>query len=184
MSPEKYMSMLAKTKSLAVSHEFGKYEFNCRYRPSEELILLEHGTQKLTRKVLDSLNSKYSDMVYFNFTIHQEGRQELTSANGESNYYQMLDYLSNQIQNDFYLIDGKDTIPCGLCHYERNFDLSSANVINVGFQSEKLRTGANHSLSNDLHLVYDDKLLSVGILHFHFDKNAINQLPELDYEKN
>ncbi|MDI9339022.1 MAG: hypothetical protein QM534_00520 [Sediminibacterium sp.] len=180
---ENYRSEVIGDEALIRYTELKDLKFSCRYRPTDEMILSEIQSNKVANEDVQSLRKKYRDMVYFSFCITTPSGDEISGIKGNASYYQLLDYLNNSMQADFYLIGKSDTVPCVGYHYERSFDVSSVNYINLGFPSRNFLDTITHNLKTDMQLVYDDKILGMGMLHFRFNKNDINKLPKLNYER-
>jgi hypothetical protein len=159
--------------------EFKDITFLLKYRPVDEMILSEIGEGKVGDSLYKKLYDKYKDLRYFTFAFKSDKVNEIMEHNGsdDNEYFKLLDYLTNGIQNDFTLVDGKDTLQCVLCHYERNYGLSGLNNLSLAF------TCKNEIASNDLVLGYDDKLFKVGKLNFRISKELLNEIPSLAYEK-
>jgi hypothetical protein len=90
----------------------------------------------------------------------------------EGDYFQRLEYLTSNVQNDISLIEGTDTIPCGLCHYERNYGLSPYANIVLGF---KKASGKNEK--QDRIFVYDDQIWGVGKIMLKISNSDIDNVP-------
>jgi hypothetical protein len=184
MGVSDYINMIKGNSELGVKKEMKNMKFVCRYKTNDELILSEVSGKVLKKQAYQELSKKYSDMVYFNFLIELEKSGEAIGEKGDESYFKMLDYFSNQMQNDFFAVVNGDTIPCAIYHYERNFELSPYNNINLAFSSALIRKKITNEWLADVSIIYDDRILGTGPLQFNFSKNNINELPVLDYEKN
>lgn len=92
----------------------------------------------------------------------------------ESEYYDRINYYSNLIQNDLYLVEGTDTLPCMFTHMEQTYNVSPINTITIEFvRKDKSKR------YNDTWLVYNDRVFNSGILKFYFKKEDLNNIPEL-----
>lgn len=183
LSKEDYLHQITEPSgSISVSQDFKDISFTAKYRPLEEMVLFNLKDSALTKESFDTISAKYSDMHYFTFTIISNQDKEIIAHNNtnQNDYFMNLDYLVNSIQNDFYLLDGKDTLPCSMCHYERNYGISSKNNLNLAFEKKQKTVRP----VNEMTLVYEDKMFQVGAVKFHFEKETIENLPELIYEKN
>jgi len=182
VSALEYREVINKERGLRVEEKYGPVTLAARYRPIEELIVEGLHDRNLDDSLYHSLYNKHKDLQYFTFTVSSDETKEILSHNNmeEDSYFQMLDYLSNGIQNDFYLVENGDTLPCLLCHYERNYGLTSLNRISLAFQN-KHKT--NMKYTGDKILAYEDKLFDIGLVHFKIREESLNNLPILSYEK-
>lgn len=178
LDPDEYLEFLKNSSDVIRERSIKELDFKCRYRTADEMVLLESKENSLTKAEFDSLYSKYNSLMYFTFLIGTSDNNEIINVKGENNYSQMLDYISNEMQNDFMLLHNNDTIPCRLYYYERNYGLSGTNAINLGFDMPSI--GKPES---DFTVLYEDKILNTGPLKFKFDIQKINHLPLLRYEK-
>jgi len=183
LSQEAYFGVLKSDhKEICQEKKFKDVRFSFRYRPIEEIILDDCGGRGLNDSLYAQLYNRHKDLQYYTLTLTSDRENDvLEHYNGESEtaYFQMLDYLENGIQDNIYLVEGKDTLPCILSHYERNFGLSSQNNVSLAFKS----TGPDKLASVDKVLVYDDQLFNTGIMQFRISKESLNNLPGLAYEK-
>jgi hypothetical protein len=179
VSRAKYIETIRDLKGLQQTKELNDITFLLKYRPIEEMILNDTGPSKLNDSLYKKLYERYKNLRYFTFAIKSDKVDEILEHENQEkdDYFKLLDYLSGQIQNDFYLVDGKDTVACALCHYERNYGLSAVNNISLAFDvKDSLAT-------NDLLFVYDDKLFEVGRLNFRISIELLNEIPSIAYEK-
>lgn len=183
LTKEAYLAEVTEKKEpLLMVKKFDDISFAVKYRPLEEMVLFDLKDSVLTQKSFEKVSEKYTDMHYFTFSIESAKEKEIIAHNNtdQNEYFMNLDYLVNSIQYDFYLLEGNDTLPCSICHYERNYGISSINNLNLAFEKKN----KSKATANEITLVYDDKLFQVGKLKFRVDKETIENLPGLKYEKN
>lgn len=119
----------------------------------------------------------YKNVMAFNLDITDTG--ETTSmlrfelAN-ENEYYDRINYYTNLIGKDLYLVDGTDTLSCQFTHMEQTYNIAPVNTISLEF----VRNG-NPTEYNETWLVYNDRIFNSGILKFHFSKEDLNNIPEV-----
>ena len=76
------------------------------------------------------------------------------------------------MQKDISLLDGKDTVPCDLYHFERAYDVSPSATILLGFTASK-------KTKNDKTLIIYDRTFNKGTVKFLFKASELNNKPKL-----
>lgn len=151
-------------------------EYKVQYKPVSYIISLEEGTDAMTDSLLGLKSEELEGNYYFDLTISlKDAQRELLKAGIESaaDYDRRVDYLAFKMQNDIQLVDGKDTLPCVMYHFERAFDVSPACSILLGFEKRPVNLGESKTL-----LVYD-RIFNKGLLKFTFKHNRLQTLPKL-----
>lgn len=159
---------LVKTKKLS------DFDFELTYRPHEYIALTE-AVNGLTNETLASKKEELDDLHYLALKIKGNGTGGLleTNATSENDYNLRLYYYSSEAQLDMHLIQEKDTMPCVLYHFERNYQLAPYNTIVMGFEPQQ------YDLSKSLEFVYNDRVLGLGPVRMAIDGNDLNQIPQL-----
>jgi hypothetical protein len=88
-------------------------------------------------------------------------------------YEERVKYCSFEMQNDIVLIDGKDTLPCVIFHFERTFDIVPFGHFLLGFKNNpskdiKIKT-----------IIFNDRLFNNGFLKFSFSPELMVNEPVL-----
>jgi uncharacterized protein YuzB (UPF0349 family) len=115
---------------------------------------------------------------YFNFTIgSSDGHTALLEGNDSSTrHFNRLSYCEFTMQENFALVDGKDTLPCEMYHFERNYNLAPLNNFILAFPDK----GTTAGKPNDLTLLYEDKLFDLGQLEFRIKASDIKNIPTIE----
>lgn len=160
------------------SKQIGNFNYSAFYKPLNYLALKEiNYTEPFVKSKFESAFKEYGNMQYVSFRITDtKGNQELlkSSIRNESEYYARLEYLSFKMQQDFKLIDGKDTLPCTLYHFERVYGLAPYATFVLGFPESKNK-------DSDKQIVYEDNLFNSGIIYLTFNKDVLSNLPKLKF---
>jgi hypothetical protein len=178
VSPREYMKWVKDEENgLRVSKEIGDYKFTLQYKPCEFEALLHLGDKPLAKKQLDSAVASIKDIQFFTLCINSPGKNDPAKdiSIDEADYNQRLNYLMFEMQKDFFLVDGKDTLSCLFYHYERNFNVSPENNILLGFERDTLEKEPA-----DKTLIYDDKILETGPVMLTIRSNNIKAVPVLN----
>lgn len=161
--------------ALKISKEIGDVVYTLQYKPVDYLIALEQKKNIIDINEYTKRKVELDGMEYFTLELKsKENNIEVMNigALDKNEYNERIQYASYDLQNDIYLLIGKDTIPCGLYHFEQKYGLGNSVKILVGF--EKLKTP-----SKNLTVVLEDKILNGGVIKFLLLKENIDLLPKM-----
>lgn len=161
---------------LKVRKEIADFGFTLFYKPHEYIALAEH--EKLSAEQLKDRLKELEGYQYYTLKIETKKHDELmkAAATSELEYYQHLEYFISGMQNDISLIDGADTLPCVMYHFEQNYHLAPFNNILLAFKKnpDQAVTG-----TTDKTLLYNDHLLGTGTVRMTIKGSAIDNTPKL-----
>ena len=124
-SPEKYISWVQNPENgLKKQIEFQNFVVDVQYKPTDYMLLTNKGADKSDGNALDS-------MQYYNLSMRvpKEFCQQM-----ESNQ-ELRDYLSYGFQDDIYIEQSNDSLPCILFHYERTLAMKCVASYVLGFEN-------------------------------------------------
>lgn len=161
---------LTKTKDIS------EMRYNLSYLPSEAMAFLELRTKEYDLAGFQKIKEKYSEMTYFNFKIKViNGSGELLKhqLSSPSQYEARVKYMSFQMEKDIYLVQGNDTIPPGLFHFERIFEVAPYATIMFAFDNKKFNKDDGFTI------VYHDRLFQKGLVKFNYKNRQLINLPNI-----
>jgi hypothetical protein len=177
LSPQAYLNWINSSKSeLTKTGQMDEYEFSASYRPKEYLALLQLRNREVTAQNLKAAEAGYDSLYCFLFKIATADHKSdilQKSINSPSEYYSRLQYFLKDIKNDFKLVDGKDTIDCSLCQFERTYNISPYSDFELYFNRPV------HKSDNDLLLIYNDQILKSGPINLLFSSRTLGSLPTI-----
>lgn len=185
MTPSEYIRYIDnKTNGLVKDKKIGVFTVDCEYKPSAYIVIKENYKQnpKEVIKNFENENIEASKMFHFYIRLSAENENDVlkNDIQNQEEYFERLNYFSNFVQKDLYLISGSDTIDCAYTYFERNYGLSNKSTILLGFKrSEMNKSNSDQSLT----LIYDDQVLGMGPVHFKFSSKDISNIPVLDTNK-
>jgi hypothetical protein len=177
LAPTEYISWVRdQSNGLCVAKEIAGHEFILQYKPAEYEMLMQVKQPAATKAQLDSYVSNAGDLQFCTLTIITDDHRELAAAGNadENEYQERVMYMMSEMQLDFELVDGTDTLPCVFFHCERNFNISPQNNILLGFE----KSAAAGSLS-DKTLIYTDRILDCGPVKLTIKADDLENIPEL-----
>lgn len=152
----------------------GDYEVSALYETSEYIHSRESNISSRSPTDRQSDLDKYE---HFQFRIkHIPGGNILESNQDEfNNMNSRIQHYSFEAQNDFFLVNGNDTLPCKLSHYSRNYNLTPTVDLSLTFD----KTDPQH----DLKLIYADNQFNLGKIKFVFHREDIENAPNVENSK-
>ncbi|PCI97037.1 MAG: hypothetical protein COB15_08720 [Flavobacteriales bacterium] len=169
--------------------EINDIEFHLQYEPINYKVLKKVKNRLITPKQYREDVERFKGGQYFIFKIALKDKQgDLLKyeAKNQEEYADRVQYFSSRMQNDFYLLDGKDSLKCNLFHFERTYGVSPFSTFVLGFDSnnelKEVGNTVKEIVKDDKVLVYDDKAFGVGPIKYKIRAKDINNIPELTIE--
>lgn len=162
---------------LSVHTEAGGWRISAQYRPAEYIALME--TEQSESPSAEEYAQRLQELngqlhINLRFDSQDKNKEFLkVGLQSQQEYFQRLQYLETQIAEDLVLLDGNDTLPCLLHHFERTYQMSSYGDISLVFEPK------NKTSKADKVLVFHDRMLGCGSLQFRFEQNKLQQIPLL-----
>jgi len=149
--------------------------FTALYKPYEYIVCIEERAEEIQDSVAKKKLSEMEGMQYFDLKfLLNESQGELLKykLNSAQEYENRVKYFSFNMQNDIKLVEGQDTIPCSLFHFERAYDVAPFATFLLGFNASK-------NNSKDKTLIVYDRTFNKGTIKFTFKQNDLQNLPKL-----
>lgn len=147
------------------------------YKPLPYLVAQELRTNEMTAQAYDARATELEGMQYYTLQVAIKGRDaDVTNYNVLDNQAQQerLAYLSFGMQQDIQLIQGSDTLPCKLFHFERSYDLAPHRTFVLAFDRPE---GSDATAERTL--VVELAPFNTGPLKFHYSNETLSSLPIL-----
>lgn len=186
LSPKAYIAWIEnENNGLKTTQLAGDYRISLQYKPLEYVVMLNERNDNIDKATMDKGIEEIKDMQYYTLRINtKDEKTEMLRTNlTETNeYYQRIEYFSFHLKNDLYLVDGTDSLPCGLFHFERSYGVSPGNNFLLAFplskkEIEQRKNGKNYS--EEKTLVYNDRFLNTGTVKLEIKKSALENIPGL-----
>lgn len=177
LEPQEYVAWVQNPENgLKRNKEMNDITFSVQYKPLEYIVCIEERKPEIEDSIVKQKVNELSDMQYFDLRISlNEGAGELLKykLTSQQQYSQRVDYFAFGMQKDIILVEGKDTIPCALYHFERAYDVTPTSTFLLGFNLSKKVSSENKTL-----IIYD-RTFNKGMIKIAFDKNELEKLPKL-----
>lgn len=154
--------------------QLGDLAFTVQLKPAPYIALLESRGAAPDAAQIEKRTQELQPYYHVDVNIlTNKGKSSVFEGTTDpAAYGSLVNYFSNEAQQDFRLVAGTDTLNCALYHFERTYELVPQNTINLVFQRPDHFTG-------DLQLIYTDRRLHTGDIRFTFPERTLTQLPKL-----
>jgi hypothetical protein len=179
LSPQAYVGWVEDpANGLKVERKMDVLSYSVQYKPLAYIIAKEEKSNSIEKTKLESRKRTLEKMQYYTLRIASNGGNDLLTVNSPSQqeYYQRQNYLTYELQSDIALVDGLDTLSCGLFQAVGNYGLAPYMDFVLGFET---KDASQHLPLNDKEFILHDKVFGNGILKFTIKKENINKLPEI-----
>jgi hypothetical protein len=145
--------------------------YQLTYSPTELAVLREiKDRPSVSNKELRALYADYTGQLDFNFRIETREAADflLSQSVDQADYNDKIYYLISNIQDDFRLVQGTDTLAPFQCKFENNYGTAPFVTLHLLFENPDRKFPAHATL------IYRDSLFGAGNLFF--DLQATSQL--------
>lgn len=165
---------------LSVQQKIGDFIYTLRFIPPAQQMLATSNNAVMEADELKEALRQYEDHLYFSLNMKPAKPGKLTEAIsalfGESQANQVLNQLYFQLQDNFKVRYLDQEIPCSLYHAVPPVFANSGLEILLVFSTPGIDPA---HVNDDLHLVFNDDVLSSGELIFSFARENLNNIPQL-----
>jgi hypothetical protein len=116
------------------------------------------------RRLIDTTIEEMDGYNYFNIKFEKGGENKLAK--------EKIMYLDFDMQNDFALVSGKDSVLPAICQRIQNGHASSYEYM-LAFEKKRKNDKV------DFTVVYKDKIFGIGTIAFVYKLEDINKIPTL-----
>lgn len=161
---------------VCITKKINDFEFAILYKPVDYIVAMESKNKNISKDSILKRKNSLKGYQYYTFRIRSFKDNEFfrTGMTSENEYYERLEYFVSNAQNDITLVEGKDTIPCAVYHFERNYGISPYNNIVLSFEEKDSLNTA------DKVFIYEDKVLGLGKIAIKIKANELSELPKLN----
>lgn len=176
LTPVNYVQFFENPKNeLNLTQTEGLMEYQIQYKSPEYMISKSIETDEISKEFVQKEKKEYGDMEYFTLKIKTNSGEQDILKEGVKNNEQFggrVEYFSFHMQQDLFLVEENDTIPCTLYHFERTFGIAPYCTVLFGFEKK-------HKKLNSFQVLYLDRLFSNKVLPFNFKKESLKRIPRL-----
>lgn len=168
-----------KSNPLSKWHKGKYYNFNVVYRPINFMALSQLNGEELTEAKMKETRQGLLCCRHFKISIQSKDTSDVLKykLRTKEEYFERIKYLSNDIANHLFLIEGKDTLQCTFSHYERSYKLNSSATVMAFFERKK----SGQSEEIPMKLILTTGGFNPSNLEFKFNENELKNIPNLIY---
>lgn len=161
---------------ICITKKISDFEFAVLYKPVDYVVAIESKNKNISKDSILKRRENLKGYQYYTFRIRSFKDNEFfkTGMTSENEYYKRLEYFVSNAQNDIILVEDKDTIPCAVYHFERNYGISPYSSIVLSFEEK------DNSNTKDKVFIYEDKVLGVGKIAIKIKGSELSDLPKLN----
>lgn len=162
---------------LSKTHRFDGFSMEVDYRPSAYMAASQLVKSKGDKLDFEETKSDFATTSNYNLKIENlSGGAIMKGIAGDAMQYQdLVQYLSFGIQNDLYIGNDQDTIPCSFVHFERNYDVAPFLNVQFGFNVENFEKG------DEWFVMFDADRFRLGPLYYRFEYSEKFENPSLEF---
>lgn len=156
-----------------------EYQYKVFYKPADYVVfreIINSGAKSIDEQQAQKRIGELSNFHQFNFDIvSADGKVSVLQhhLSNQEEHAARVNYFVSHAQQDFLLVEGSDTMPCVLYHFEQTFGATPLNTISLGFEKKSPKT------EGDLQLIFTNRLFNTGEIKFLFPKSTITNIPKL-----
>ena len=160
---------------LRISKQMGDYKLTVQYKPLDYVVLMEEKTEKLAALLLKQRTAQLDQMQYFSLRLQSAipGANVSDLALIDNDHASVINYFTFGMQENIYLVEGKDTLSCKLFQFERTYDLAPYVDFVLAFDQPADKQ------PSDKVFVFNDTKLGIGPVRFQVSNNTISAIPHL-----
>lgn len=168
------------SNGLIVSKVIQDFVFSVQYKPLNYVALKSLKRTAPDEEQLSKEMVEIEDLQYYTLRIGtNDGTKDLLKAGIESedDYFMRIEYFSFHIQKDLQLIDGLDTLPCVLHHFERTYGITPHTNIVLAFKLPEDKSAEGMLKAKTL--IYNDQILGTGKILLTIKEEDLRMIPHL-----
>lgn len=176
LSPVNYVKWVENSQNgLRVSKTIMPFKITLQYKPIPYVIAMQERSPVLSRQTYEEEAHQMEGMQYFTLRIEVPGQSTpLLKYNLRQvdDYYDRVSYFSSAMQKDIFLVEGRDTFPCLLHHFERTYELAPYSNFLLGFSRSQTSPA-------DKTILFQDRVLGLPPVSLTISKDAIASVPKI-----
>ena len=160
---------------LKVKQEVNGVGYILQYQPIEYCVMLEKRSFSIPSEIFKEEYKRFQGLEHYILRIDKTEMDSLVNKLGDSSHYKksITEYFDFNIQKDIKLVEGTDTIPCGLCQIDAG--MASSYTFTLGFPN---KNNEPSSLS-DRYIIYSNKILNTGNVTLCVKGKDVKGIPNL-----
>ena len=164
--PREYVRYVeSPSNGLKIQQEVNGVRYELQYQPINYCVMLEKRSFSIPSEIFEQEHKRFEGLEHYSFRIDKTAMDNLVGKLGDSSKYKksITQYFDFGIQKDIKLVEGNDTIPCGVCEIDAG--IANSYTFTLGFPNKNNESQTDRSQA-DRYIIYENKIL-------HTDKVAL-----------
>jgi hypothetical protein len=154
----------------------GHLEYTMTFKPIDVMILQSNEGVVPSQDSIIKMREEFAGLLYFTFQMKVSDNSSVLQFEGDENAETgRLQHFFGDMQGDFVLITGNDTLPCSIYHYERDYGVDPFETFSLGFEVPE------NFASEKVIIVYNDQVMNTGPVRFDYSSEELFEQPQLKF---
>lgn len=174
LAPKDYVTYVQNPDNgLFVSSNVNGVKYTLQYQPTDYLVMLEEKSFSIPSEIFKAQYDRFKGMEHYVFHIDTKDMDALISKLKDTSKIKnsLTEYFDFRIQKDIKLLEGGDTIPCGIAQCESSMGMLPYYSFVIGFP--------NREYTGDREFLFSNKKIGTGEVKLVVKGQSIQNLPKL-----
>jgi hypothetical protein len=174
VSPQDYVRYIENPDNgLLLSSRVNGVKYTLQYQPTDYLVMLELRSFSIPSEIFKEQYNRFKGIEHYVFRIDKRDMDSLTAKAKDTLAVRrgMTEYLDFKIRRDIKLVEGNDTIPCGIAECESSAGMLPYYSFVLGFNTKEYR--------GDREFIYENKMIGTGLLKLVLKNSNVKRIPKL-----
>jgi hypothetical protein len=158
---------------LLVGSKVNGVKYTLQYQPPDYLVMLELKSFSIPSKTFQEQYNRFKGIEHYVLHIDRKEMDSLAAKAKDTATIRkgMIEYLDFKIKKDIKLVEGNDTIPCGIAECESSMGMFPYYSFVLGFNTK--------DYSGDREIIYGNKMIGTGDIKLVLKGKSIRKIPKL-----
>ncbi|HTA26701.1 MAG TPA: hypothetical protein VK809_02855 [Bacteroidia bacterium] len=174
LPPQEYVAYIQNSQNgLFVSTKANGVNYTLQYQPTDYLVMLQLKSFSIPAETFKEQYNRFKGIEHYVFHIDRKEWDSLVTKASDTSKVRkgMTEYLDFKIQKDIKLVEGDDTIPCGISECESSMGMLPYYSFVLGFNAK--------DYSGDRKFIYGNKMIGTGNIKLEITSSSIKKIPKL-----
>jgi hypothetical protein len=174
LSPVDYVHYVENPDNgLLVNSKVNGVDYTLQFQPTDYLVMLELKSFSIAPEVFKEQYNRFKGMEHYVFHIDTKEIEALIAKSKDTarKKNNLSDYFNFRAQKDIKLVEGGDTIPCGIAQCESSMGMLPYYSLVIGF--------LHKDYAGDREFIFNGKKIGTGEIKLLVKGESIKNLPKL-----
>jgi|SRR6185312_8918102 len=174
LPPQEYVRYIENPDNgLLLSSTVNGVKYTLQYQPTDYLVMLELRSFSIPPEIFQEQYNRFKGIEHYVFRIDKRELDSLATKAKDTAIIRkgMIEYLDFKIRKDIKLVEGSDTIPCGIAECEISAGMLPYYSFVLGFNTK--------NYWGDREFIYENKMIGTGLLKLVLKNSRVKRIPKL-----